>query len=303
MARQSSDETRVENVTGWIETGWPRSSRQPRPPDLRGLPHAGLPVAGRSDKRLGRGRRPALVADLRAGRAGPWRSPRSLPRLAPMRVALTFSRSRERFRYSQTGRSSRLRSCPHDDGNSCQLNSRRCRGLANRRCVAPATEASRRLTNRASAEGTSPQGTIQRFHSRPRHKPRSHRQPSPTHARQLQAVVRRPQLRVRLQRGRCAQSHVARGERTRGELVAQVTAPHNWPDEDGKLDGAPEELAGVIDIEQGETKYCHDRTITMKPRTSPPRKLLATARAPPHSINRCARSGSSRGKVRLCGAA
>jgi hypothetical protein len=53
VARQSTDETRVENVTGWIETGWPRSSRQPRPPDLRGLPHAGLPVAGRSDKRLG----------------------------------------------------------------------------------------------------------------------------------------------------------------------------------------------------------------------------------------------------------
>ena len=41
MARQSTDETRVETVTGWIETGWPRSSRQPRPPDLRGLPHAG----------------------------------------------------------------------------------------------------------------------------------------------------------------------------------------------------------------------------------------------------------------------
>jgi len=52
--------------------GWPRSSRQPRPPDLRVLPHAGLPVAATSDKRLARGRRPALVADLRAGRAGPW---------------------------------------------------------------------------------------------------------------------------------------------------------------------------------------------------------------------------------------
>jgi hypothetical protein len=47
VARQSSDETRVENVTGWIETGWPRSSRQPRPPDLRGLPHAGLPDRSR----------------------------------------------------------------------------------------------------------------------------------------------------------------------------------------------------------------------------------------------------------------
>jgi hypothetical protein len=35
VARQSTDETRVENVTGWIETGWPRSSRQPRPPVRR----------------------------------------------------------------------------------------------------------------------------------------------------------------------------------------------------------------------------------------------------------------------------